>query len=208
MRVFFDTETTDYWEFKLPATHASQPMVCQVAAVLEDDEGRTVAALSALLRQDQWPSPDDAARSRPCVQITERCTKVHGITNEMVARYGQSPTLIAHQLRRMFEASDQQVAHNVEFDIGSLRSMFTVLGLPPLAISAPFCTMRESTDIVAATNGSGGRKWPKLGEAYAYFQKRPLNRAHDALVDVYGCRSVYRGLVRHPDYVARSASST
>jgi DNA polymerase-3 subunit epsilon len=180
-------------------------MVVQIAAVLEDDAGRTVAALSAILRQDSWPEAANPQRSRPRVMVTERCTAVHGITNEMVDRYGQPPDLVLHQLRRMFEASSQQVAHNVEFDIGALASMCSVLHSPRLPIDRPFCTMRQSTDIVAATSASGGRKWPKLGEAYAYFQKRPLNNAHDALVDVYGCRSVYRGLVKHPDYVPRSA---
>lgn len=198
MRLFWDTETTDYWEFKKSVVDPEQPMVAQIAAVLESDSGRTVAAVSAIIAQHMWPCDDDIKRCRPRVRISKRCTDVHGITDEMVDMYGQSPQLVVDQLRRMVQAATEHVGHNVEFDVGVMDNTCRVLHVPKFAWPKKFCTMKESTSIV---NGDRG-KWPKLSEAYTFFTGRELSGAHDALVDVYGCRSVFRSIQKH-----RSANS-
>ena len=196
MRLFFDTETCDYWNFKSSPTDDSQPMIVQVAAVLEDEAGRTVAALSAILQQHVWPAAGGGDQRRPRARVTARCTAVHGIDDAMVDEFGQPPDLVFEQLRRMVAASQEQIAFNINFDLGVLRNTTRVLGVPPIHISAPHCAMRACTDIVRATRADGSVKWPKLAEAYEFFQKRPMSGAHDALVDVYGCRAVYRGTKR------------
>ncbi len=191
MRIYWDTETTDYWDFKKPPTDPEQPMLAQIAAILEDESGRTVAAMSALLRQDMWPCDDDIQRRRPLVRITPRVTEVHGITNEQCARYGQDPQLVLNQFRLMMERAEEHVGHNIEFDMGVLRNFCRVMHVPEVVLPKKYCTMMSPE-----ARATFGERWQKLGNSYYHFSGRPLNGAHDALVDVYGCRTVYRGLTR------------
>jgi DNA polymerase III epsilon subunit-like protein len=197
MRIFLDTETTDYWEFRRPPTDPTQPLPAQVAVVLETDTGKTVAALSALVAQDGWPYDDDPKRTRPLVRIDPRITELCGIDDDSVRAYGQNPTLLFNQLRLLFAAARLVVGHNVEFDVGVMQRWAAALHVPPIAMPETYCTMRSSTRIVGIQKPQGGLKFPKLAEAYAHFEKRPMSGAHDALSDVYASRRVYRGILRH-----------
>jgi DNA polymerase-3 subunit epsilon len=169
-------------------------MPLQVAAVLETEQGRVVSALSALLSQSEWPASGDIHRTAPRTRIEQRATDVHGITEHMVDLYGQSPQMVLHHLRRMLAAAEELVGHNIEFDVGVLRRLCRALREPEIAIPKTFCTKRQSAKIVGIRRHDGSTKWPKLGEAYAHFARQPLSGAHDALVDVYACRKVYRSL--------------
>lgn len=193
MRLYFDTETTNYYEFQKSWDHPSQPACAQIAAVLESESGKTVAAISALLAP-QWPRRETAP------VIDEKITKLCGITNEDVEMYGQSPQLIWNQLWQMITAARVLVAHNEEFDVKILRRFAMDLGMPDPLPSLPprYCTMRSSAKLV----GLPGNKHPKLAEAYYWATGRVMSGAHDALNDVYACRQVYRGIQR-----AQSTSS-
>jgi DNA polymerase III epsilon subunit-like protein len=113
----------------------------------------------------------------------------------MAKNYGVPPQMILNELRRVISASKRIVAHNIKFDVGVLKKLCHVMKEPMPVLPEQYCTMQESKDVckIPTANGSG-YKWPKLAEAYFYFAKKQLNGAHDALVDVYGCRTVYRGL--------------
>jgi DNA polymerase-3 subunit epsilon len=197
MRIYFDTETTDFWNFGRPPVDDSQPFPLQVAAVLETEDGRTVAALACVLAQHMWPFPDDSRRTMPRVRLDPRIVELCGLTDQHVDGYGQNPTLIFNQLRLMFGAAQESVAHNIEFDMGVLKRWARALHVPEIEVRGPFCTMRESAEIVAIRKASGGLKWPKLAEAYSFFERRPMTGAHDAMADAYACRRVYRGIARH-----------
>ncbi len=188
MRLFFDTETSNFYEFRQGWDHPDQPTCAQIAAVLETESGKTVAALSALIAP-RWP----ARRTQPT--IDPRITDLCHITNEDVEMYGQDPQLVWNQFSLMFRAAREMVAHNEEFDIKVIRRFATDLGLPdPIDTLPPrFCTKVHSTSLV----GLPGNKWPNLGEAYYWATGRKMSGAHDALNDVYGCRQVYRAIMRH-----------
>ena len=197
MNIFLDTETSAFWKFKLDPTDDSQPYPVQVAWVAEDDNGRTVSTYSAILAQDQWCGTS-AFNKKPRVPMTAEVVGVHGITDEMVDLYGQPPDLVLNLLWQLMAKADKLIGHNIEFDVGVLRRWHKAQHLPDPKIPETYCTMYKSTAIckIPAANG-GGWKRPKLGEAYHHFMGKPLVGAHDALVDVYACRQVYRGIQRH-----------
>lgn len=192
MRIYLDTETTDYWNFGRPPTDESQPAPAQVAALLEDDQGRALGTLSAMMT---W------SRAH---QITARAERVHGISQEMIDRYGHPPIMVWHHLVRMMEHATLVVGHNIEFDMGVLDRWADLVAMPRIVAPPTFCTMRESTAIVRIPKAGGraGWKWPNLGEAYYHFERKKLTGAHDALADVYGARAVYRGIQRHASSAA------
>ena len=194
MRMFFDTETTDYWSFDKKPTDDSQPLLAQIAWVLEDDAGRTVSANSAILAQDHWPNLIGSSQYRPRIRMTDRVIACHGITDAMVDKYGQPAILVMQQFLRDLSRCTEVVGHNVEFDVGVVNRTLVALMLPPIVWPATYCTKIHSTKIVGIRSANGGFKWPNLGEAYYFFTGSKLNGAHDALVDVYGCRKVFRGI--------------
>ena len=52
------------------------------------------------------------------------------------------------------------------------------------------------------------RSWktPTLGEAYAHFTGRPMERAHNALADVDACIDVYLGIRQAEAYQAAATA--
>lgn len=190
--LYLDVETSDWVREDLPPDDPAQPTIVQLAAVLAD-ERRTYAALAALVRQDQW-----APRRGRRVLVAQRATDKHGITDADCERWGEPPDLLLHSLRRMTARADLVVGHNVSFDTVAVDQALAMQSLPRMSWPNSFCTMRESAAIVKIPGrGSGEWKWPRLAEAYYHFTKRELRRAHDALHDVYACRQVYLGIVRH-----------
>lgn len=190
MRLYIDTETTDYYNFQHGWDHPTQPACAQIAAVLETDGGKTVAAVSAILAQHQWTRR--SGREHIDARITELC----GIDDELVDMCGQAPQLVYNQLRLMWTASSVIVGHNIEFDLGVVRRFAMDLGEPEPKLPDAYCTMENSTKLVGIPGARGGLKRPKLAEAYYWATSKKLQGAHDALADVYGCRQVYRGIQR------------
>lgn len=183
MNLFLDTETTDFWNFGAEFDDASQPPPCQVAFILETSEKRAVATVSLLIDWgEKWP-------------ITPRAQKCHNITQEMVDTFGVEPLVAWELIKKFYGQAERIIGHNITFDIGVLKRMAHLLDVRSLEPINYTCTMRESTSIVRIPSPRGsGYKWPNLGEAYFFFTKKKLSGAHDALVDVYGARAIYRAL--------------
>lgn len=52
MYLFFDTETTGLPNFKIPFNHESQPHICQLAAILTDQNGKIKSELNAIIKPE------------------------------------------------------------------------------------------------------------------------------------------------------------
>ena len=192
MILFLDTETNKYWLDRAEVSDEAQAIAVQVAALLEDDRGQLISGGSTLLSRSGW------ARRR-MIEIEERCVEKHGISEGMLDRLGEPPQLMANRFRWMLERATLVVGHNIPFDVQIMDATFAALALPPLSWPPTFCTMRESTDIVRKPSSRSGHQygWPKLGEAFYHFVRRPLPGAHNALYDIIGTQQVYRGILRH-----------
>jgi len=193
--LYFDTETSDYHE----STSPSLPV--QIAAILAT-EFRTIATISCIVSQRCW----QGVKLNP---IADRVVSIHGITPEMCDLYGWPPDLVIGRLRCMLERARCVVAHNIGFDLSVMNYACGVQHVPKLSWPEQFCTMRESAGIVripsAGRYSIDGWKAPRLAEAYRFFAKKEMSGAHDALGDVYGCRLVHRGILRHREALARAA---
>ena len=102
MILFFDTETTGKYDFRMPPDHPSQPHLVQLAAMLTDDDGKERAAFHVIVCPD-IPIPDEAAA-------------VHGITTEAARMYGFDPVKAIVPFLDFWERASLVVGHNVEFD--------------------------------------------------------------------------------------------
>jgi DNA polymerase-3 subunit epsilon len=204
--LFYDTETTGLPLWNLPSEHPEQPHIVQLAAELcVEATGETLQAMNMIIRPDGWIIPDEVAA-------------IHGITTERAMDEGVAAEQVIAHLVDLWTESDERAGHNESFDMRMVRialmrhvhySMQTI-GDPEMMFAdywkaAPaYCTQSNSIKIVNCPPTEKmkkarrfGPKPPTLAEAYLHFTGKPLDGAHDAMVDVRGCKEVYYGIKRH-----------
>ena len=182
MILFFDTETTGFYNNKLANDDPLQPYIVQLGAVLDNEKGRTVAQLDVIL---QLPAG---------ITIPEAASNVHGIYLADTRTCGVSAISAIAIFNNLASRAKMLVAHNLEFDYNLLLTAFARAGGSPTFRPEKFCTMKASTDVLKLP-AKWGYKWPKLIEAYkALVDADGFEDAHSALADAMACRAVYYAL--------------
>ncbi|MBI0530893.1 3'-5' exonuclease [Sphingomonas sp. TX0522] len=185
MILFFDTETTGFFNDRVPVDHASQPHLVQLAALLCQPDGAEVMSVSLIVN--------------PSVPIPTQASNVHGITDAIAAERGVTPDMAVDLFAHLYRLADTVVAHNIKFDKGIMEAAIARRHGKVLRLSKPlFCTMEAASPIVnlpptdrMLAAGFDKPKPPKLEECIRHFFDEALDGAHDALIDVAACRRVY-----------------
>lgn len=207
--LFYDTETSGLPLWNQPSEHPDQPRVVQLAAELCNEEtGETLRQMNMIILPNGWTIPDDVAA-------------VHGITTERALAEGVAADLVVADFIELWKDADLRAGHNESFDMRMVRielmrhavlSMETVgpgdgpeVSFADYWKAAPaYCTQGNSVKIINLPPTEKmrkakrfGPKSPNLGEAYQFFTGKPLEGAHDAMVDVRACKAVYYGIKAH-----------
>lgn len=189
MILFFDTETTGFFQDSLPTDHPDQPYIVQLAAELSDDEGKPIAGFSFIVD----PGISDG------VFIPDRASGVHGITNDRAVQFGVSAEFALSAFTHLYQRADIVCAHNIKFDRGVMEAAIArhYGKVMPLRKTL-FCTMEAASPVVnlppterMLAAGFTKPKPPKLEECIKHFFNEELDGAHDAMIDVRACRRVY-----------------
>lgn len=193
----FDVETTDMWSNIAAEDHPNQPWPAQYAAQVVDlDTWEVLAQCSYFLAL-----PDG-------VTVAEGAAKVTGITTEKCRDAGYPPRLVSATHSNLVAKADVLVGHNLEFDyrvMWLLQKRLAPNEPQRMFGKAQICTMKMSAPIVKLPPTERMRKFkpeipfkaPKLSEAYEFVTAKPLDGAHDAMVDVQACATVLRYLVEN-----------
>ncbi|MBB3453934.1 DNA polymerase-3 subunit epsilon [Rhizobium sp. BK313] len=185
MILFFDTETTGFFQDRLPVDHPDQPYIVQLAAELCEDDGKPISGFSFIIDNG--------------VDIPAQASNVHGITTERAAQFGMSAVSALSAFTHLYQRADLVCAHNIKFDRGVIETAIARHYERIMPLRKPlFCTMEAATPIVnlppterMLAAGFNKPKAPKLEECVRHFFNEGLDGAHDAMVDVVGCRRVY-----------------
>ena len=180
MILFFDTETTGLFQDRLPVDDSSQPYIVQLAAQLCEDDGEPVAGFSFIV------DPGEG------VDIPERASAVHGITNEIAAALGTSLEFALSAFTHLYQRADVVCAHNIKFDKGVMEAAIYRHYRKVMPLRKPlFCTMEAASPVVnlppterMVAMGMTKPKPPRLEECIRYFFNEELAGAHDAMIDV------------------------
>lgn len=185
MILFFDTETTGFFEDRLPVDDSSQPYIVQLAAQLCDEDGAVIAGFSTIIDNG--------------VPIPEKASDVHGITEARAAQFGVSAEFALSAFTHLYQRADVVCAHNIKFDKGVTEAAIARHYGRVMPLRKPlFCTMEAATPVInlppterMRAMGMTKPKPPKLEECIRHFFGEELEGAHDAMVDVVACRRVY-----------------
>lgn len=190
--MFFDTETTELPEWKLPSEHATQPHLCQFTAILcEDRMENEIDYADMLIKPDGWTIPPEL-------------TKLHGISHERALADGLPEADAVGTFLRMTSKADLVCAFGVDFDmrimrIAMLRHGHTKMACDEIARTiTTHCVMRQATPLCRLPPSDKmmavGRKTfktPTLTEAVKALLGEDLDEAHDARVDVLATSRLY-----------------
>jgi DNA polymerase-3 subunit epsilon len=187
--LFFDTETTGFFQDRLPVDHPDQPYIVQLAAELCDDSGEPVAGFSFIID----PGIGEG------IDIPAQASNVHGITNEKAVAMGVSAEFALSAFTHLYQRADTVCAHNIKFDRGVTEVAIARHYGRVMPLRKPlFCTMEAETPIMnlppterMRAAGFNKPKPPKLEECIRHFFNEDLDGAHDAMIDVAACRRVY-----------------
>lgn len=183
--LYYDTETTGTYDFKLPPEHESQPDMVQLGLLLQDD-CREIAKVSMLVVPGKDVSPGAEA--------------VHGISSAYAKQFGVHPLVALWTFHALALRADTLVAYNNQFDDGILRraySQFTSMNYTDVDKITHRCCMKAATPLCKLPGGRNGQyKWPKLEEAYKILvDPAGFDGAHDALADVMATAAVWEKIV-------------
>lgn len=192
MYLFFDTETTGKFNWKLPVSDPQQPRIVQLGLQVLDKNLVEMARWTTLIQPAGWTIPGEAEG-------------IHGISLEMCEKYGvpiQHAMAILSKYRKLCQF---HICHNEQFDRNMVDSEVSRLGHESFLGQNGYCTMRASTAICQIP-GPRGNKWPTLAEAFKFFTGMDMQvwmedkglAAHDAQGDVCAMVEVFK--VMRKDY--------
>lgn len=191
--LFFDVETNDMPNWRMPADHPSQARIVQVGAVLTDVNFTELAVLDCLVKPDGWRMAPGAQGAHG-ISI-ERC-RAEGlpIADVVDAFDGMADTLQ--------DADGTLCAFNIRFDnklvrgerrrIGRADRFGVVREFDAMRGATPVCKMPPTPAMMRS--GRFGPKTPKLGEAHEILLGSKMVGAHDALSDVRATIGIVRCL--------------
>ena len=182
MELFFDTETSDKFNFKTASYKDSDfPWLVQLGAVLAEN-GIAYAEINVIILPD--------GRT-----IAEGAQRVHNISVETAEKVGFPEDLVMENFITLANHAEVLVAHNYQFDSQIIAALLyrndeLKFARKILFDSKHFCTMKETTDICKLP-GKYGWKWPKLSELYWFLFQEKMVGAHDAMFDIKATMRCY-----------------
>jgi len=190
MYLFFDTETSGKYNFKLPATDPSQPKLVQLGMQVLDEGLEEVAKWTTLVQHEK-------------LFIEPEAEGIHGISKEMCDKHGLPLQVVLAVLKKYRANCKWHICHNEKFDRGIINAAMASLGAQPFLETNGFCTMQALTPVLQLP-GPRGHKWPKLSEAYKAATGKELENAHDAQVDITATIQVFKWIrTSHPQILPR-----
>jgi len=191
MELFFDTETSDKFNFKIQHYYDENfPWPVQIGVVLAE-EGIAYAELNLIVK------PEGRI-------ISEGAYKVHQIDTKLAERVGVFEADLLVTFMRLVKNADILVAHNYQFDsqimAGSLFRCNYKKGAESLISNTPyFCTMKDSTNLCKLPGNYGSYKWPKLSELHQFLFNEGFMGAHDAMYDIRATMKCYYELKKRKE---------
>ena len=197
--LIFDTETTGFPMWSERSDHKDQPHIVQLAAeLIQIDTGRILSSMNFMCRPLGWVIPPATI-------------DIHGIDNFLANEHGIGESHAVYTMLEMLRDDTLIVAHNAQFDKRiiriALKRFFNDQDVKRFCDrefyctaqkSKPLCKLPPTEKMLASPRFRNSYKQPKLSEAYKHFTGKELVGAHNAMIDVEACRTVFLALINQP----------
>ena len=189
--LFIDTETTGKpldWDAPYSDTK-SWPYSVQIAWAVYTREGQELKSENHYIYE-------------PELQISEASGRIHGITHDFLREHGKARKEVLSLLAQDLEQYQPLVVgHFMQLDYHMLGVGFHRAGMPnPLPHLPTFCTMNASAGFLLQPK----QNILRLGELYERLFQEPLQRQHDAAVDVKATAACFFKLVEQGDITPKT----
>ncbi len=177
-----DTETNGVFDFKLPADAEGQARLAHLAMIYLDEDGNEERRGDIYVVPNGWTMSAEASA-------------VNGLTDEFLVEHGSDVRNALQVYQNAVEDGRAIVAFHAQFDCKVMRGEFRRLGLPDLFEQTNnICVMRPMVKLCGLKQAGTNRpKFPKLGEALAYFGLGQT-WAHQAVSDAENAAILFRQL--------------
>lgn len=200
--LFVDTETTGLPLRGKPISHPDQPHITELGAIL-DVQGREAFVIDTLILPENWPFQKDKFGKPTDRLINPVASDITGITEAHCFEHGLPIADAIEAYMIAVSNADFIVAHNTAFDGPQMEMEYHRLQPTQPSISVHcgkplFCTMKALTPVckIPKKDGRAGNKWPKLEEAWFYFFKTQMVKAHSAINDIRNTRTIFYECLR------------
>jgi DNA polymerase-3 subunit epsilon len=180
MLLFFDTETTGLPVDRNDFKNRNNPRLVSLCYILVDEDLLEKENFYSVIKPDGFSIPAESS-------------KVHGITTEMAYATGLPIKEVLNRFLNATHSADALVAHNLDFDLLTLRGECYRYGMRGKKIKNHICTMKASTNLCKLPGKYKDYKYPKLEEACSILMNYHFN-AHNALDDTRACIELYKYL--------------
>jgi len=187
MELFFDTETSDKFNFKTQTYKDKDfPWIVQLGAILAE-EGIIYSELNLII------APEGRT-------ISIGAAEVHNIPIELAERVGLPESLVMKNFIGLANKAETLVAHNYIFDASMVAATLYRNEEKKLAerilYEAKYCCTMDLSTPICKLPGPYGWKWPKLSELYKFLFNEKMVGAHDAYYDIRATMKCYYELKR------------
>ena len=195
LKIFFDVETSDAWNFKAANDDECQPRLVQLGAVVMDRPDHEVASISLIAKPEGW-------------FISDETSGIHGITQEMAETYGLPSIVVLGVFSQLARLCQERIAFNIDFDDRVVAREIDLLNKPNCSKDLkPFCVMKAMSPICKIPkpeyqrryNRNDPYKWPSLQEAYQFAFHQDFDGAHSAIADIRATAKLYWWLIMQPE---------
>ncbi len=177
-----DTETSGLFDFSKPADAEGQPRLASLAIIVLDENLALVREINLFVKPNGW-------------EMNAEAGAVNGLTMEILNAEGKQVTEVLTAYTDLIDEGCIVAAFNAQFDTKMLRGELRRAGLDDRFEKTPnICVMRAASPVCKVPKKTGaGYKFPKLGEACAFFKiEQPA--AHSALGDARSAVSILQHL--------------
>lgn len=177
-----DTETSGLFDFSKPADAEGQPRLANLAIIVLNEDLSIDHEIDYMVAPLGWEMKPEA-------------TAVNGLTTEHLLAKGLPVVDALNMYAALIDRGYIIATFNAQFDTKVMRGEMRRANVPDRFETTPnVCIMRALTNVVRVPKKSGsGYKWPKLGEACAFFKiEQPA--AHSAMGDARSAVELLRHL--------------
>lgn len=190
MEFIYDIESTGLPKFSAPKRKRGEPFPAP-SDFASYDSARVVSICwliidkqtKEVVQQEYYVIKPDG------FEISQEATNIHGISTQFAEQFGIPLNVVLERAFAGLQRCESIIAYNVEFDYNVLKSEFLRADMQDAVEEID--NKIQKCAMLMAQSYMRAPYFPRLGDAYRYIFRRPIENAHNAIADTINCYRCY-----------------